>query len=142
MCLQCLTKARSVKKNVIPGYTLMRSTVDHKDWHAGDYGLVVCNDPDFVFKGKPTPDPSRGKNLDKDKKAFERWKKWSSQVEAVMENFLCPPERGYRLYKACLKTGYRPHRDGYNMLYWLWDYMGRQLKKDRPCRKKSQIGTT
>jgi len=127
MCLQCLTKARIIKRDILPGYTLMKATVGHKDWGLGWYGLVQRDDPDFVFPLRPLPDPSRGKNLDKDEKAYKSWMLWAKETDWMETFFKCDPETGYALYKACLRAGYRPKRDGFRLVYWLRDYMGRSL---------------
>ena len=119
-----MTKAKTIRRNILPGgYILMKSMVDHPEWPVGYYGLVQCNDPDFVWKEKPLRDPTIGKNLDKDEKAYKASNKYIREIASMEKSFLNTNPRGrdlrtyYLFYKACLRAGYRPHRDGYRVIY-------------------------
>lgn len=133
MCLQCEAKAKIIKRDILPGYSLMISRSNHPDWPVGHYGLVRCNDPDFVFKEKPVADPGKGVNLDleKNSKIYAAWEIWAAETESMETKFTCSPELGHALYKACLKAGWRPKRDGLRLMYWLRNYMGIKLKHTR-----------
>jgi hypothetical protein len=129
MCLCCETKAKVIRRDILPGYNLLKGMVDHPDWPLGHYALQKFNDPDFIFKEPPRVDPSVGVCLNNNKKAYEAFKIWAAESEHMEESFVCAPEMGYPLYKACLKAGWRPKRDGYRLVYWLRNYMGKKLKR-------------
>lgn len=137
MCLCCSAKAKTIRRDIIPGYNLLQSTVDVRAgsswyWPLGWYGLQHYNDPDFVFKQKPIPDPLITKegvwlNADVHSKEADACDAWFKDIIEPFEKKLeCCPEIGYRFVKACRKAGYRP-RDG-RLACWLINYMGRKLK--------------
>ena len=138
MCLQCLAKARLVKKDILPGYFLMVSTQNAPGWPKSHYGLVRCNDPDFVWEGRPSPDPYHGLSdhgiESSPKNIHEAFHKWSKMVEKTEEAFHGSAMDCYRFVDACKKAGYRPERDGYNVVMWFVDYAGRKLKMKK-CRR-------
>lgn len=61
MCEQC-NAATSMfalsleNQEVLPGYYLVRATRDANILKKDDWGLVCCNDPDFVWSVTPKPD--------------------------------------------------------------------------------------
>ena len=129
MCLCCLTKAKTIRRAILPGYNLLKGMVDHPDWPLGYYALQHWNDPDFVFKEIPRIDPSIGVNIDKNDKAYRAYLIWAKEIEKMEKSFKCDPETGYALYKACLKAGWRPKRDGLRLMFWLRHHMGKKMKR-------------
>jgi len=129
MCLCCMTKAKTIRKGILPGYNLLKGMVDHPDWPLGYYALQHWNDPDFVFKEIPRIDPSIGVNIDKNDKAYRAYLIWAKETEKMEKSFKCDPETGYALYKACLKAGWRPKRDGLRLMFWLRHHMGKKMKR-------------
>jgi hypothetical protein len=123
-----------VKEQILPGYFLVMATKEIEEWPKGWYGLVQCNDPDFVWKGRPRP--LHLYNLsDKEIKAIpiKTLKKWNKEeykfIDEIEDQFVTDPMKGYQLVAACKKAGYNPKKHGYNVLMWLMDYMGRKLKE-------------
>lgn len=131
MCLCCLTKAKTIRKDILPGYNLLKGMIDHPDWPLGYYALQRWNDPDFVFREIPRMDPSHGVSLKKNEKAYKAYLVWAKEVDDMEDTFECSPELGYILYKACLKAGWRPKRDGLRLVYWLRHHMGKKMKRQK-----------
>lgn len=132
MCLCCETKAKTIRRDILPGYSLLKGRVDHPDWPLGHYALQHFNDPDFIFKEIPKVNPSIGVSLNNNKKVYEAYMAWSKETEN-MEKSLdhCGPELGYQLYKACLKAGWCPKRDGFRLSFWVRNYMGKKMKQKK-----------
>lgn len=95
MCLQCITEARTVSEDFLPGYFLMVSTKNHPDWEEGKYGLIIMNDPSFVFS-IPEKNNCTACDLLRDEL-----------------NEYTTVESGYDLVRAARKVGYRPDRHGF-----------------------------
>jgi len=145
MCMCCSAKARTIKKDILPGYDLVIATVDvvaysselsvmtregvGLSWPKGWYALQRWNDPDIIFEHKPAPDPLQlGKlSANTHPKEFEAWKKWAENAEITEKSLTLPAYVGYLFVRACKKAGYR-NRDG-RLSFWLVDYLGRQLKR-------------
>jgi hypothetical protein len=61
MCEQCCAKADEYGQDAfIPGFYLCRATQDGHMMKAGDWGIVECNDPAFIFHTTPVKDPWAG----------------------------------------------------------------------------------
>jgi len=138
MCLQCSAKARVVVKDIIPGYTLMRATkgcekiVGAPAWPKGWYGLVQCNDPDFIWEGKPIADPTEGLTGDQINALPEApFSRFHYLCEAIEKQFVTDPMTGYQFVQACKKAGYKPKRDGLNVVMWFVGYAGKKLKEKK-----------
>lgn len=135
MCLQCMTKAKMLIKDVLPGYFLMKATVHHNDWPKGYYALVQCNDPDFIWEGKPLLDPLfniSDKKLDLLSNKNPLWKKsdkFFEYIEKIESKFITDPIQGYELIEACIKAGYDMEKHGKRPLCWLSHHMALKLKK-------------
>ena len=140
MCLQCETKARTIVKEVLPGYSLMKSMVDHPDWPIGHYGLVRSDDPDFVWEGKPLIDPLfrmtraqikkvLGKDRDRFGKILTDYKGFCALASSMEKKFAVDPYIGYLLVKGCFKVGFR-ESDG-RFMFWLCHHMATRMKRKR-----------
>lgn len=135
MCLQCLTKAKIIVQDVLPGYGLVKAMVGHDDWPKGFYGLVRCNDPDFIWEGRPLIDPlfnMPGKqinSLQKNSRLLRQNRDFFDLVEKMEPQFEVSPESGYFLYKACKKDGYNEKKHGYRLLCWLVHHMALKMKR-------------
>jgi len=127
MCLCCATKAKTIKKNILPGYNLLKGVIDHPDWPKDFYALQQRDDPDFIWEFKVTPEPKG--NFNRNKAAYLRWAKWAKETEVMEKSFQSDPRTGYDLYKASLKAGYRPKRDGFRFVYWLRNHLAQKLKR-------------
>jgi hypothetical protein len=54
MCEQCITKCLYYDGLFLNTYKVIKAQEDGNMMKKGDYGLVRCNDPDFVFSVEPT----------------------------------------------------------------------------------------
>lgn len=137
MCLQCMTKARMIVKDVLPGYGLVKATVGHEDWPKGWYGLVRCNNPDYIWEGKPLMDPTfymtdeQINNLSSKGERADR--EFFRLVEKMEPQFEESPELGYALYTACKKDGYNEKKHGYRLMPWLVHHMAEKMKRKKSC---------
>lgn len=135
MCLQCVTEAEVLVKNILPGYSLMIAKVGHKEWPKGSYGLVRCDDPDYVWKGRPIIDSFEGMSdkeinaLSDDSLEVRQNNKFFKLVEKLEPQFKNSPELGYDLYRACKKAGYSEIKHGRRLLSWLVNHMALKMKK-------------
>jgi hypothetical protein len=134
MCLCCSAKARTIKRDILPGYDLLKGTVDVKDeWPIGWYALQHYNDPDFIWEPRVWTNPIKGltdREINKNKypKRWKAWKKWCEDAEKIEASLrTCGPETGYFFMKACKKAGYRK-KDG-RLSFWLMDKLAENLKR-------------
>jgi hypothetical protein len=120
-------------ENVLPGYYLMRAVKGCEEWPKGYYGLVRCNDPDFVWKEKPITDPTfhiPDKKLEKFLKNDVVWKKsnkFHDVISKIRDDFVSEPRIGHELILACMKNGYRKKEHG-DVLCWLFNHMAEKMK--------------
>lgn len=135
MCLQCMTNARMIKENIFPGWHLKQSMKHHPDWPKGWYGLLRCNDPDFIWKEKMIPMPLMYNESPKaNQKKIDDWFETLSKFES--ELFITSILVGYELYKACLKSGYKPKKDGYRICLWIVNSIGKVIQEDEKKQYK------
>ena len=109
MCLQCMTDAVDIGV-IAPGWYLIKATKDSpmKEWLAGEYGIVRCNDPHFVTKLKWFDDIDS--NIDE----------YSNMSMDFYENSKIDPRSGYDLYQALQMVKYPYQLKRYwvkNMIY-------------------------
>lgn len=143
MCEQCVAKTEMYLTTdstppIAGAYWLVRATVDGSEMKKDDWGLVTCNDPDFVFTTTPWPnpffhtsdeevdmveelDPVFGKLLDK----------WDEDVEKFAKE-MSKHTRDYwalnsfgELTINCLKAGMP--QDTRRVANWLFQHIGEQL---------------
>lgn len=92
MCLQCIAKSEIVVKDIIPGYSLHRSTVDVPDeWPLGFFGVVKMNDPLFVFPAILATDNE---------------KSLQESAAKMIDGFGFTVDQGYDFVTACVAAGY------------------------------------
>lgn len=123
MCEQCCAETETYL-SPIPGWWFVRATVDGMIMKAGDWGLVRCNDPDFVWDFIPWPEPEEGIDEQLESDWFEDWIRFDQALE-------CRPEIGWELVNACIKAGYDPKNDG-AVGAWLFNHLGEWLKTKKP----------
>ena len=138
MCLQCLTKAVTVKKDILPGYILKKARLDYvgqgnsPSWLKGQFGLIKMNNPDFVWTN-PGVNPIDGLT-DRQINSIEesKWKRaveWMKKVEIIEKNFKDEPMICYEFIRACKKAGYRPARHGLNAVMWFVNHCAKAAKR-------------
>jgi hypothetical protein len=133
MCLQCVTNAETIAEDIILGYDLMVSTNDSSpDWPKGYCGLVKCNDPDFIWEGRPIYDPLAGMSdqeinlLADEATEWVGWEEFVNFVSSVTTSFDCDPRTGYNFVKSCTASGYVWEKDG-DVVMWFLNKVGRRL---------------
>ena len=124
MCELCLAKVISYSGEVLPGVYLRRATTDGNIMEAGDFGLVFCNDPSFVFSIVPECEPPE----DNDKQLTEFFN-WAAKVE-MFEDQLAYVENDFGIIYCLVEAGTRV---GYNFRSgrfsaWLFNHIGEYLK--------------
>lgn len=132
MCLQCVVESYEVIPNVIPGYSLQIATNDKsEEWPKGHFGLVYCNDPDFVFPFKLTNHPyddlsdSEFDNLSEEHS--DEYFKWQDVIGQMREEYLVSDMvTSMRFIEACQKAGYSTEQD-MNIVHWFVKHVGKQL---------------
>jgi hypothetical protein len=128
MCLQCITKSKVIQKDVLPGFTLRQSTVDHEEWPLGWYGLVEMNDPTFVFPGPLLPDTTEGHSDEElnDLPDFPAgYNEFCAAADVLAEKLVGDPMSGYRLVDACMQVGYK--MDDGHVHYWLMNFLAKKV---------------
>jgi len=135
MCEQCLTWPISFGQP-IPGYTLMRARRDGNEWMKGEWGLIECNDPTFVWKSTPTPTLAYGMTVEEEAALLESLDPESP--EYARADLWLPPDDfvdgltgnavdSYKLVRAAVEKGYDIEKDG-NFYLWFFDYLGEWIK--------------
>lgn len=126
MCEQCTAKTVDYG-SPLPGWYLVRATVDGWFMKKDQWGLVRQNDPDFCWNPTPIPDPYKGLDEDDDCN-LSRFldKDFLKGYEEFWPELQASPKAGYELIVACEKSGYE-QKSG-SVEYWLFDYLGRYLQ--------------
>ncbi len=138
MCEQCLAKtviyvgSNSKDGFVLPGYYLVRATQDGNWMQKDDWGLVRCNDPDYVWEITPVIDPFYGlkdeeidaKNVNK--KEVDDFDNAVSHLEDSLD--MGQFEHAYLLGVAMREAGYNPTFHGYRSAEWLCHYLAEFIK--------------
>lgn len=124
MCEQCIAETEFYGE-VLPGYYLTRATKDGWWLKAGDWCLVICNDPEFSFHTMPIKDPFDGMTDEQvDATSKEEMKRFDDFVEVCntigveiaqsvlnKEPFWALHIYG-KLYVAMEKAGFSSEKDG------------------------------
>jgi len=108
MCEQCLVNPLEFGE-VFPGFWLMRARRDGDSWKKGQWGLVECNDPTYVWYSTPGSTEKLWDYPDEFPQAFD-----------------ADPVSGYRLVKAAMTKGYDPDEGGF--MPWLWAYLSEYIQ--------------
>ena len=134
MCEQCVAQT-VLYGEVVPGFYLVRATVDGGTMKAGDWGLVECNDPFFIWSGEIIADPTEGMT-DEEMNAIDN----DDAVHNALEDRFTdgfepirfmdtPVSVGWRLIHGAIAQGYDPHPEkdapplAADFPYWLWKRM-------------------
>jgi len=82
MCEQC-SAAVDIWPIPLEGWLLIRATRTGLSMEEGDWGLVECNDPDFIWSLTPTPEPpSAPEDARFDDPAVIEFYRWYNPIEA------------------------------------------------------------
>lgn len=134
MCLQCCTNAVDYGE-VLPGWGLYRAQKDDQEidpvWPKDHWGLIQCNDPDFVWEVTPELDPSFGKTDDQiNAETPEEWEAseaWLKKVAEFSNDLISDPKTGYQLVAAAVEAGYDLETDG-RFEAWFFHRMARIIR--------------
>lgn len=135
MCLACDAEAVKICE-VFGKWLLYKSTVDHEDWAKDSYGLLIVNDPEFVWKGEIVPDPYAGlidEECDqKDKEdpigMKEKSKRFDDAVIAFRDCISMDShwmKHSYNLINSAKEAGYDP--DNYNFERWFINFLSKKI---------------
>jgi len=134
MCEGCVADTDLICA-IFQGWYLVRAKKDGHIMKAGDFGLVRCNDPDFIFSAFPAlephatlPDEEIG-NLPESER--NKWKDWFCQAQnfdkELKTHDVVDFENVYNLVAAAKENGYSQEKNGW-FAGWLFDYLGECLK--------------
>lgn len=139
MCEQCLAKTvlylGPKKKEVLPGYSLVRATIDGNYMKKDEWGLVRCNDPDVIWSVTPVVDPDDGLSDDQigrieNSKEYQKQCLVFDKAFVNLEKALNRMNFDYAIWLgvAMKKSGYNPKKHGYRSSCWLCHHIAKFLK--------------
>lgn len=120
MCEQCLADMQLVISDILPGFALYKANQDGGRLKSGNYGLVECNDPSFIFSVTPEREPNECEG--------DSWCKWVDKVNIFEDQLLdsVTDFKGvYRLIRGCYEIGYKDE-DG-RIGIWLFNYLATKI---------------
>jgi hypothetical protein len=136
MCEGCCAETVFLGE-VFPGWFLDQSTKDAWRRKAGDYGLLRCNDADFLFTIKPRKDPFAGMTDEQidalpQEQFIEIHDLWLKEAE-LFSNQLCdmvPINFSiiHGLVESAKQVGYNSEQYG-SFEYWLFDHLAQFIKE-------------
>jgi hypothetical protein len=139
MCEQCVAKTETFL-DPIPNWWLVRATDDGHVMKKGEWGLVQCNDPDFVWTVTPKVDPLSGlseeeiNELSNDDPAWKDFEDWSEKsrifLSELQQNFVHDVSVYWNLIEAAREKGYDPDKDVF--AFWFFNYLGYYLEGKKP----------
>lgn len=133
MCMQCMTKSVTLKRNIFPGWALVKARETYEDWPAGAYGLLRCNDPDFIFTVKPTKTPSIYSK--REKYIPKGYWRWYEEADKFNEELKGSIEASHELYVAAVKAGYKGQDKHGFFSYWLRNYIAKKMRRKSRLKK-------
>jgi len=145
MCEQCSAATDSYgETEVLPGYYLSRATRDGLWMEDGDWGLVECNDPTFIFQTTPVKDPQHGMSDEQinalPKEEFGKFdefvdvsEKMGREIAGSARDEFAIDQLG-RLYTAMCKAGFNPDTDGRASM-WLCHHLACFIEANPNPRK-------
>jgi hypothetical protein len=96
MCLQCITDAIYIAE-IAPNLHLMKAQTDAPDeWLAGEYGVVICNSPEFIIRRLKWFDELNDNNEEE----------YCDFVGDFFEDTLVNPKSGYEIYSKLQNANY------------------------------------
>jgi len=155
MCTQCCVDAEyflldkdgnmAEDPEILPGWMLFRAAKDStgSDMKKGQWGLVRCNDPDYVWDEDPIIDPTFGMTESQEKCFFGVDAKDSPGVaqanlfmdlaidfRGALRSCANDPDTGWELVEAAKKRGFDPEKG--LLSFWLFHRMGEWISKYQP----------
>lgn len=120
---------------VTGAYDVVKITVSSDKYavNAGDYALLYRGDFLFAWDNQLLVDPWHNlsdDDLDKlsdDDPLNNQFFAFIGWIETIQNKVVLDPRAGYTLYKTCLDVGYKPSKNGYNLVFWMMNYIGRKV---------------
>lgn len=118
MCEQCSAKTKTYGE-VLPHWWLVQATQDGNMMKAGDFGLVVCNDPDYIWPADmpPRKDPSFGMSDEEfdnmPDEVGQEWDDFMEYIEKLGKRLDSDPLTGYSLVTAAKEAGWDRNKNGF-----------------------------
>ena len=134
MCEQCVAKTVMYvghnSQEVLPGYFLVKATENGNYMNRGDWGLVRCNDPDYIWSINPVRDPADGltdEQIDTlTDGVFEGYDRAVKNLEESLNKGCF--DKAVWLGTSMKQAGYRPKKHGYRGACWLCNYLAKFLE--------------
>ena len=129
MCEQCSAKTCFYEIG-LRGWSLVRATQDGLEMKTGDWGLVECNDPTYIWS--VTPEINRvdfnsdGEEIDITEETWKFGSVYTEKVREFEDGLYGSPRAGYELVKACIEAGYDAERDGC-FAHWFFNYLAHKI---------------
>lgn len=134
MCEQCLTDC-ILWSDVLPGWSLIQARHDGSEMKKGQWGLLQCNDPDFIWSGRPNEDPfAHWSEWRVDNSLPEEWatfETWVDQISKFEKELLKARsiDSFFRLGHSARKAGFK---DDQSFASWLLARLGKHIRKHQP----------
>jgi hypothetical protein len=144
MCETCLSQCDDYGE-VLPGWFLVRATKDSGiTMEAGDWGLVDCNSPSFIFEHTPIKNPIVGLTIEEseESKLDEPYYRFISVSDSIGIDMFesidtstpnLPFSVCNKLYKSCIEAGWNEDKEP--MLYWLCHHIATYLEGNPNVRR-------
>lgn len=132
MCDQC-TAQTEMWPTPLEGWALVRANKDGYVIKAGQWGLVACNDPTWVWDPKPRPEPPEPPEGVDDPESWEDLDQWFENEAGVFEQQLQASGDSvdhWRLVEAARKCGYTPGKIRFGT--WLFNFLGEWIADHKP----------
>src|SRR5581483_2364777 len=134
MCEQCMAETKTYGE-VLPRWWLVQATKNGHEMKAGDFGLVVCNDPDYIWPENlaPRKDPSFGMTDEEfDNMTDETgvaWDEFNDYVEQFSKYLNSDPLTGWMLVNAAKEAGWSRETHGF-LTGWLFHRMAVVIERN------------
>jgi len=128
MCEQCMAEVVTLNdgKTVIGNLFLVRATRNGSMMKTGEFGLLRCNDPDFIFRVIPEANPDPEDTLENNEE-YEKWLDKAQDFREQLLNLDAGLMASYDLVKGCYEAGFKDE-DGC-IEYWLFNYLSQFVKE-------------
>lgn len=124
MCQQCTTHADLYQP--FDGFLIAVATVDWENIKKGNWGLVICNNPEFWSTIPLEPEPKEEDHSEEADQWYENYRKF------IEEEFYLRIHVAYNLIEAMKKVGLKDINDA--SLFFI-NYISNYIKNNPPLPK-------
>jgi len=125
MCEQCCA-ATITWPNVLPGWHLVRARRDGHEMKVRQWGLLRCNNPEFIWSTTPEKDGDSFNDLAKDQADHY---KFIAAFNKFQEEFGGTLSSSKALGDAIKEQD--PYQEG-SLEYWLFNHLGKFIRENKP----------